>query len=90
MGHFYGKVTERLVTCAQRCLLPVVGNLVGEKIGGVRVGNRKIGDLSTEVMGVPTPSIEAMILCRNHGGQQLTLAATQRGWPMHQRPIEIH
>ena len=43
-----------------------MGDLVGKVIGGIRRGNPEIGDLSTEVVGVRTPSVETMILRRNH------------------------
>ena len=63
---------------------------MGEFVGLCRIGEAKISDLSTEVMGVGTPSVETVIVGRDDRSQHFALATTQRRGTMHDCPIHIH
>ncbi len=71
-------------------MLPIRRNLMGEAVGFGLVNNTKISDLSTEVMGVGTPSVEAVVLRRDDNRQHLALAAAQGRWVMHECAVHIH
>ena len=51
---------------------------MGEAVSFVLVGNAKVGDLSTEVVGVGPSSIETVVVRRDDGGEHLPLAAAER------------
>lgn len=62
-----------------------------DKVIGFRViSNAKIGDLSPEVVGVGTASVETVVVCRDNGCQHLPLSATERRFAVHERAIHVH
>ena len=61
-----------------------------QPVGLVAVLNTEIaGDLGTEVVGVGSYSVHAVVRGRNHHGQHLPPPAAERGGAVHQRAIEI-
>lgn len=89
-GHFDRIGAEGAIRRRQRGRPPVGGNVMDKAIGCRFVGNAKIGDLSPEVVGVGTASVEAVIVRRDHGCQQLPLAATEGRFTVHERAIHVH
>ena len=61
-----------------------------QPVGLVVVLNSEIaGDLGTEVVGVGSYSVHAMVRGRNHHGQHLPPPSAERGGAVHQNAIEI-
>lgn len=75
-------LAQRPVGGRQRRLAPVVGDQVHKvirqrRIGGRGLGQGKVGDLSTEVVGMSAPSVGALVGGGNDCRQQLALSAAE-------------
>lgn len=78
-GEFLGVGTQCHVLRGQRRLAPIATDVMDEQIGGFFVGNTKITfDLSTEVMRMRAPSVEAVIDRRRDCRKHFTLTAAKR------------
>ncbi|MEY2846604.1 MAG: hypothetical protein RL076_2150 [Chloroflexota bacterium] len=90
-GEFLGIGTQRHILWGESGLAPIATDVVDEQIGGCGISYAKITfDLSTEVMRMRAPSVEAVIDRRGDGGQHFALTATERRRAMHQHAIKVH
>lgn len=75
-GQFFGVGAESQVRGRKGSLRPISGDEMDKIIRFGFIGQTKIvGDLSTEVVGVGTGSVEAMVNGRNNGGEHFPLGA---------------
>jgi hypothetical protein len=78
-GELLGVGTQRHILRSERRLAPIATDVVDEQIGGFFVGDAKITfDLSTEVMRMRAPSVEAVIDRRRDCRKHFTLTAAKR------------
>lgn len=76
-GEFFGELTQGPVGGGETSLAPITADVVHKQVGHALIGNPKISDLSTEVMRMRAPSVEAVIHRGCDGSQHLALTTTE-------------
>jgi hypothetical protein len=89
-GQLFGVLEQCAIEFADACLAPIGTNVVDEQISLVIVDNPEIFDLSTEVVRMRAPSVEAVIDGGRDSRQHFALAARQRRRAVHHRTVHVH
>ncbi len=77
-GEFFGVGTKRYILWSEGGFAPVATDVMHNQVSGLFVANSKVTfDLSTEVMSMRTPSVEAVVDRRRDGRQHFALTATE-------------
>jgi hypothetical protein len=75
LGQLFGVFEQGSIELADACLAPIGADVVDKQISLVIVDNPEIFDLSTEVVRMRAPSVEAMIDGGRDSRQHFALAA---------------
>ena len=90
LGQLLGVLEQCAVEFADAGLAPIGADVVDKQIGLVVVDNPKIFDLSTEVVRMRAPSVEAVINRRSHRSQHFALTAAEWRRAMHHCAVHVH
>jgi hypothetical protein len=89
-GQLFGVLEQCAIEFADAGLAPIGANVVDKQIGLMVVDNPKIFDLSTEVVRMRAPSVEAVINRRCHRSQHFALTAAEWRRAMHHCAVHVH
>jgi hypothetical protein len=90
LGQLLGVLEQCAIEFADAGLAPIGANVVDEQISLVIVDNPKIFDLSTEVVRMRAPSVEAVIDGGRDSRQHFALTAAEWRRAMHHCAVHVH